>query len=49
LSTIRKVWPWFFLILMVIVFAVISKTTNDVNFITYRSVQGILVYATKYF
>ena len=47
LSTIRKVWPWFFLIFMVIVFAIISKTTNGVNFITYRSVQGILVYATQ--
>ena len=47
LSTIRKIWPWFFLILMVIVFAIISKTTNDVNFISYRSVQGILVYATQ--
>lgn len=47
LSTIRKVWPWFFLIFMVIIFAIISKTTNGVNFISYRSVQGILVYATQ--
>jgi ribose/xylose/arabinose/galactoside ABC-type transport system permease subunit len=47
LSTIRKLWPWFFLVFMVIVFAIISKTTNDVNFISYRSVQGILVYATQ--
>jgi ribose transport system permease protein len=47
LSTIRKLWPWFFLIFMVIVFAIISKTTNGVNFISYRSVQGILVYATQ--
>src|ERR1035437_1458602 len=47
LSTIRKIWPWFFLILMVIVFAIISKTTNNVNFISYLSVQGILVYATQ--
>jgi ribose transport system permease protein len=47
LRTIRKLWPWFFLVFMVAVFAVISKTTNDVNFISYRSVQGILVYATQ--
>jgi ribose/xylose/arabinose/galactoside ABC-type transport system permease subunit len=47
LSTIRKLWPWFFLVFMVVVFAIISKTTNDVNFISYRSVQGILVYATQ--
>ena len=47
LSTIRKLWPWFFLVAMVAVFAVISKTTNDVDFISYRSVQGILVYATQ--
>jgi ribose/xylose/arabinose/galactoside ABC-type transport system permease subunit len=47
LSTIRKAWPWFFLILMVIVFAIISKSANNVNFISYRSVQGILVYATQ--
>ena len=47
LSTIRQIWPWFFLILMVIVFAIISKTQNNVTFISYRSVQGILVYATQ--
>ncbi len=47
LSTIRQVWPWFFLIAMVAVFAVISKTANNVNFLSYRSVQGILVYATQ--
>ncbi|HEX7433693.1 MAG TPA: hypothetical protein VF326_08545, partial [Anaerolineaceae bacterium] len=47
LSTIRQIWPWFFLVLMVVVFAIISKTKNDVNFISYRSVQGILVYATQ--
>jgi hypothetical protein len=47
LSAIRKVWPWFFLILMVIVFSIISKTSNNVNFISYRSIQGILVYATQ--
>jgi ribose transport system permease protein len=47
LSTIRQIWPWFFLIMMIIVFAIISKTTNDVNFLNVRSVQGILVYATQ--
>jgi ribose transport system permease protein len=47
LSTIRKAWPWFFLILMVVVFAIISKNANNVNFLNYRSVQGILVYATQ--
>jgi ribose/xylose/arabinose/galactoside ABC-type transport system permease subunit len=47
LSTIRAIWPWFFLILMIIVFAIISKTKNNVTFISYRSVQGILVYATQ--
>jgi ribose/xylose/arabinose/galactoside ABC-type transport system permease subunit len=47
LSLIRQIWPWLFLILMVIVFAIISKTKNNVNFISYRSVQGILVYATQ--
>jgi ribose/xylose/arabinose/galactoside ABC-type transport system permease subunit len=47
LSTIRQIWPWFFLIVMVIVFAIISKTKNNVTFISYRSIQGILVYATQ--
>ncbi len=47
LSTIRKIWPWFFLILMIVVFAIISKSANNVNFLSYRSIQGILVYATQ--
>jgi ribose/xylose/arabinose/galactoside ABC-type transport system permease subunit len=47
LSIIRQIWPWLFLIVMVIVFAIISKTKNNVTFISYRSVQGILVYATQ--
>ncbi len=47
LSLIRKAWPWFFLVLMVTVFAIASELKNNVNFISYRSVQGILVYATQ--
>ena len=47
LRTIRKIWPWFFLLVMVLVFMILSKTINNVNFISYRSVQGILVYATQ--
>lgn len=46
LSRIRKVWPWFFLLTMVIVFTIWSKVQNNVDFISYRSVQGILVYTT---
>ena len=47
LRTIRKIWPWFFLLAMVLVFMVLSKKINNVNFISSRSVQGILVYATQ--
>lgn len=45
-STIRKVWPWFFLVLMLVVFTILTKM-NGRDFISYRSVQGILTYATQ--
>jgi predicted ABC-type sugar transport system permease subunit len=47
LANIRKVWPWFFLALMVIVFTISAKAINGTNFISVRSVQGILTYATQ--
>jgi ribose/xylose/arabinose/galactoside ABC-type transport system permease subunit len=47
LSSIRKVWPWFFLVAMVIVFTISAKVTNGTNFISVRSIQGILTYATQ--
>jgi ribose/xylose/arabinose/galactoside ABC-type transport system permease subunit len=47
LATMRKVWPWFFLVLMVLLFTITSKLFNNVDFISFRSVQGILVYATQ--
>ena len=46
LSRIRRIWPWVFLLVMVTIFTIASKTINDVDFISYRSVQGIMVYAT---
>ncbi len=46
LTRIRRIWPWVFLALMVTVFTIASKAMNNVDFISYRSVQGILVYAT---
>jgi ribose/xylose/arabinose/galactoside ABC-type transport system permease subunit len=46
LSRIRRIWPWVFLIAMVTIFTVASKVLNNVDFISYRSVQGILVYTT---
>jgi ribose transport system permease protein len=47
LSNIRKIWPWFFLVVMVVVFTVAAKISNDINFISVRSIQGILTYATQ--
>ena len=47
LSIVRKVWPWFFLVFMVIVFTIAAKLMNGTNFINLRSVQGILVYTTQ--
>src|SRR5574341_567329 len=47
LSNIRKVWPWFFLVAMVIIFTISAKVANGTNFISVRSVQGILTYATQ--
>ena len=47
LNLIRKVWPWAFLVLLVIFFTVSSKQLNDVNFLNARSVQGILIFTTQ--
>jgi hypothetical protein len=47
LGLIRQLWPWVFFIVLVIAFSVASRQMNDVSFISYRSVQGILEYATQ--
>jgi ribose/xylose/arabinose/galactoside ABC-type transport system permease subunit len=47
LTLIRQIWPWTFLALLVIAFTISSKTMNNVDFISVRSVQGILEYATQ--
>lgn len=47
LVLIRQVWPWVFFILLVIAFTIASQQMNSVNFISYRSVQGILEYCTQ--
>ena len=47
ISIIRKVWPWFFLIIMVIVFTIASQAMNAVNFLSVRSLQGILIFTTQ--
>jgi ribose transport system permease protein len=44
---IRKVWAWIFLVVLVIGFSIASKQVNDIDFISLRSVQGILTYATQ--
>lgn len=46
LASLRKVWPWVFLIGMLVFFTVASKQMNDVNFLTPRALQGILLYST---
>ncbi len=47
LNLIRKVWPWAFLLLLIIFFSIMSKQLNDVNFLNPRSIQGILVFTTQ--
>jgi ribose/xylose/arabinose/galactoside ABC-type transport system permease subunit len=47
LVIIRKIWAWVFLLVLIIGFSIASKQANDVNFISLRSVQGILTYATQ--
>lgn len=47
LGLIRQLWPWVFFIILVTLFSIASKQMNDINFISYRSVQGILEYATQ--
>jgi ribose transport system permease protein len=46
LILVRKVWPWLFFALLIIVFSIASQALNQVTFISFRSVQGILEYAT---
>jgi ribose transport system permease protein len=47
LTMIRKVWPWVFLALLLIFFTIASRALNDVQFLSPRSIQGILVFATQ--
>jgi len=47
LSMVRKIWPWFILIITVIIFTIAAKVMNNTNFLSPRSLQGIMVYATQ--
>jgi len=44
---VRKVWAWVFLVVLVAFFTIASQALNQVNFLSSRSIQGILVYATQ--
>ncbi len=46
-ANLRKAWPWFFLAVMLLAFTIAAKVVNGTNFISVRSVQGILTYATQ--
>jgi len=47
LELIRLAWPWVFLTLLVVAFTISSKQINDVNFLSARAIQGILIYTTQ--
>ena len=47
LEMVRKVWPWAFLVILIVLFSVASQAANNVAFLSPRSVQGILLYATQ--
>jgi ribose/xylose/arabinose/galactoside ABC-type transport system permease subunit len=44
LDLVRQAWPWVFFAVLVLIFSIASKMKNDVNFLSVRSVQGILEY-----
>jgi len=44
---IRKIWAWAFLAALVIGFSIASKKVNDIDFISLRSVMGILTYTSQ--
>ena len=47
-ALIRKVWPWVFLILMVVFFTISVQAMNAwYNFLSPRSIQGILIFTTQ--
>ena len=47
LVLVRKVWPWLLFALLVLAFSIASQAANQVTFISFRSVQGILLYASQ--
>jgi len=47
LAAVRRIWPWVFLLILFIFFTFTSKAMNDVNFLTPRSIQGILIFTTQ--
>lgn len=47
LELVRKVWPWAFLAVLIIFFSIASQAANGVTFLSSRSIQGILLYATQ--
>jgi len=47
LSQIRKIWPWIFLALMVVIFTVAARVMNNTNFLNASGIQSILVYCTQ--
>ena len=47
LTTLRKVYPWAFLVVMLAFFTVASQALNNVNFLTPRALQGIALYCTQ--
>ncbi len=47
LELIRKAWPWTFLVLLLAFFTISSKQANNVNFLSPRAIQGILLYTTQ--
>jgi ribose transport system permease protein len=47
LALVRKIWPWVFLVALLIFFTIASRALNDIRFLNARSVQGILIFATQ--
>ncbi len=47
LALIRKVWPWVFLVVLLIFFTIASRVLNDIQFLNARSLQGIFIFTTQ--
>jgi ribose transport system permease protein len=47
LDLVRKIWSWAVGVSLIVLFSIASQAANNVAFLSSRSIQGILLYATQ--